>query len=155
MPNENFVDWLLEEHSSIPVQEPIEVTKYKPMVLVEPTSDVVIAGGRDFNDYDFLKRKCDLILANLARRSHINIISGGARGADALAIRYAEEKEFQLTVMKANWERYGKSAGFIRNTYMAKSATHLIAFHDGKSPGTTHMIKVAKAEGILVSIVKY
>lgn len=106
-------------------------------------------------DYEMLKHHCDLKLDLLAKRSHINIISGGARGADAMAIRYADEKEFQLTVMEADWKRYGRSAGYIRNSYMAKSATHLIAFWDGKSPGTGNMIKVAKAQNIEVAVILY
>lgn len=125
------------------------------MVNVEPTCDVIIAGGRGFKDYDLLCSHTDVILSVLAKNNHINIISGGARGADQLAERYALERGFQLTIMHADWKRYGKSAGFIRNSYMAKSATHLIAFWDGKSRGTGHMIKVARQEKIPVNVRLY
>lgn len=115
---------------------------------------VIIAGGRDFNDYDFLKSKCDLILKN---KSHdeIEIVSGCANGVDSLAIRYAQEHNYKLTKFLADWNKFGKSAGYIRNTQMADYADALIAIWNGESKGTKHMIEIANARKILVRIIYY
>ena len=113
---------------------------------------VIIAGTRTFNDYEFLKERCSFFLKN-KKPSEIQIISGGARGADSLGERFAEEKGYALRLMPADWDRYGKSAGYIRNTEMADVADALIAFWDGKSRGTMHMINIARERGLVVRIV--
>lgn len=102
---------------------------------------VIIAGGRDFADYAFLKEKADSILKNV---KSISIVSGGANGADSLGERYAQENEYELIRMPANWDKYGKRAGYLRNEDMAKIADACICFWDGKSRGTGHMIQLAK-----------
>ena len=73
---------------------------------------VIIAGGRDFTDYQKLKKICDYILQN---QNNIEIISGTANGADKLGVRYAKEKGYSLKQFPANWNRYGKAAGPKRN----------------------------------------
>lgn len=114
---------------------------------------VIIAGGRDFYDYKLLKEKCDQLLVNLL--DEIEIVSGTASGADKLGERYASEKEYTIKRFPADWNKHGKSAGFIRNNEMAVYANYLIAFHDGMSRGTAQMIKVAKEKGLKVAVVKY
>lgn len=68
------------------------------------------------------------------------IISGGAQGVDFLAELYAKKHSLQFTEFRADWEQFGKRAGFLRNTQMAEYADALIAIWDGKSKGTFHMI---------------
>jgi hypothetical protein len=80
----------------------------------------------------------------------IKIISGMALGADALAIDYADKHKLTKTLFPANWKRYPRIAGFLRNEDMLSVATHLVAFWDGKSSGTRHMIEIAKGKGIPV-----
>ena len=80
----------------------------------------------------------------------IKIISGMALGADTLAIDYADKYKLTKILFPANWKRYPLVAGFLRNEDMLSAATHLIAFWDGKSNGTRHMIEIAKAKGIPV-----
>jgi hypothetical protein len=111
---------------------------------------VIIAGGRDFKDYDFLKQKCDKILTNL---TNITIISGHAKGADQLGEKYAKERGYELELYPADWNRYNKRAGPIRNEEMAKVATHLIAFWDNVSPGTKNMIDLANQYKLKVRII--
>ncbi|WP_230593901.1 DUF2493 domain-containing protein [Lysinibacillus sphaericus] len=113
---------------------------------------VIIAGGRDFNNYELLKEKVDFLLQN---KGEIEIVSGAARGADKLGERYAKEKGYPINSHPANWDLYGKSAGYIRNKEMAKYANALIAFWDGKSKGTNHMINLAKECEIFVRVVYY
>ena len=78
------------------------------------------------------------------------IVSGGAKGVDTLAIAYAQQHQIPLTIMRANWDKFGKSAGFRRNSEMATYAEALIALWDGESRGTLHMINVAKERGLRV-----
>jgi len=113
---------------------------------------VIIAGGRDFFDYEKLRERCDYYLQN---QDNIEIISGGAKGADLLAEKYAKEKGYPIQIFKADWHVHGKSAGAIRNSEMAKHGDSLIAFWDKKSKGTALMIKLAKRKNLKVKIVYY
>lgn len=114
---------------------------------------VIIAGGREFKDYKKLKRYMDFILMNVDK-DKLEIVSGGARGADLLGEKYAEEKGYPIKQFIPDWG-IGKQAGYLRNWDMAKYADALVAFHDGESKGTQHMINLAKKENLLVRVVNY
>ena len=120
-----------------------------------PMVKVIIAGGRDYENYNELKCMADHMLGKLMDTHDIVIISGGARGADAMAMRYANHRGFELIVMPADWNTFGRSAGYKRNAQMAEAATHLIAFWDGKSSGTKHMIDIAHSMKIKVHVSSY
>ena len=64
--------------------------------------------------------------------------------------RYGEGRCRGCQRYPADWEQYGPRAGYIRNSEMAKVATHLIAFWDGRSKGTKHMIDIARKAGLYV-----
>jgi hypothetical protein len=113
---------------------------------------VIIAGCRTFNNYTLLNKKCDSILAN---QSDIEIVSGTALGADKFGEKYAASKGYKITQFPADWNKYNKSAGYIRNEEMAKYADALIAFWNGKSAGTKHMIDLAKKYNLKIRIIKY
>lgn len=113
---------------------------------------VIIAGGRDFSNYEFLKMKCDAILYG---KPSVEIVSGTANGADKLGERYSIEKGYKLTKFPAQWEKFGKSAGYKRNQQMADYADTLIAFWNGRSRGTKHMIDIAKSQGLNISVFQY
>lgn len=72
-----------------------------------------------------------------------HVITGGARGADTLGSMWADTAQINQTIHKADWDKYGKSAGYKRNLVMADDAEALIAFWDGSSKGTKHMINIA------------
>jgi len=114
---------------------------------------IIIAGGRDFNDYNKLKIVCDHTFRKLTA---VEIVSGTARGADKLGEKYAKEKGYKIKRFAADWNKHGRSAGYIRNAEMAKYASVLIAFWNGdtKHSGTYHMINLAKKGGLKVKIVK-
>lgn len=118
---------------------------------------VIVAGGRDFGNYEYLKEKLEDTFNSLGDSdAHpIEIISGMADGADTLGIRYAEEHKLTMVLYPANWKRYPRMADILRNVDMLAAATHLVAFWDGKSHGTKHMIEIAKDKGIPVWIYKY
>lgn len=113
---------------------------------------IIVAGSRDFTDYNLLKIKLDFYIG---KHSDIEIISGTARGADRLGERYAEEKGLTLTRFSADWKKYGKRAGYLRNEEMAQYATHAVIFWDGKSKGTAHMIELCKTYGINYRVIKF
>lgn len=114
---------------------------------------VIIAGGRDFDNYELLSSEMDKYLSST--KEDISIICGQARGADTLGERYAKTHKYPVLYYPANWKRYGKAAGYIRNTEMAMNADALVAFWDGKSRGTKNMISTAERLGLDVHIVKY
>ena len=113
---------------------------------------IIIAGGRDFLDFDLMSSKLDHYTSNL---KDIEIVSGGANGADSLGEKYANLNNHSIKRFPADWDKYGKGAGFKRNCQMANYADALIAFWDGSSRGTQHMINTANKKGIQVKIVKY
>lgn len=120
------------------------ITKYK----------VIIAGCRDFADYELLKEECDFYLQN-QKPEDIVIVSGHASGADALGEHYALERDLQLETYTADWKAHGRAAGPIRNAQMASVAHALIAFWDGKSRETKNMIDTATKRGLQVAVVRY
>lgn len=112
---------------------------------------IIIAGGRDFNDY----AKLESSMFDCFDGDSVHIISGNARGADRLGEAWARARNIPVTIMPAEWDKYGKSAGYRRNQDMAKKADAVIAFWDGASRGTKHMIDIAKAQGLRLHIITY
>jgi hypothetical protein len=114
---------------------------------------IIIAGGRDFSQFDLLVEKMDFFISKL--EDNIEIVSGTASGADLLGEKYAELRGLSVCKFTPEWDKFGKGAGFKRNTEMAEYSDSLIAFWDGKSKGTMHMINTAKKKGIQVKVVNY
>ena len=117
----------------------------------------LIVGSRTFNDYSLLIKECDYYLSNY---TDIVIVSGGAKGADTLAKRYAQDKGYEYIEFPAEWEKYGKSAGYIRNDEMHRfiadmSNRGVIAFWDCKSKGTAHNFELARKYGNPIRIVRF
>lgn len=108
---------------------------------------VLVCGGRDYNDYDRLEDEL-----NLLWRVHGDfvVISGMARGADSLAVRYAEQYNCPLEKFPALWDVHGRSAGYIRNKQMLVEGKPdiVVAFPGGK--GTENMVKIARDSGVEV-----
>ena len=117
---------------------------------------VIIAGTRDFNDYAFLKKNVDYFLQGInPNNEEIEIVSDNTICADKLGERYAKEHNLPVKLFPANWDKYGKRAGYLRNQEMANYADMLIAFWDEKSKGTKHMIDIAKKQDLTVIVVGY
>ena len=113
---------------------------------------VIVAGSRGFTDRTLAYEMLDHLLRE--RMSVLTVVSGGARGADQLGEQWAKKHDIPVEVMKADWDTHGKRAGYIRNVMMAEQADALIAFWDGESRGTKHMIDIARARGLRVRIVR-
>jgi len=140
---------------------------------------VIIAGGREFDNYDLLVENAVGIIARLAGQNTekkftstgfeyvvpvdkiYEIVSGCAKGADQLGEKFAKEFKFILKQFPADWDKFGKSAGYKRNEQMALYAKEdanlgvLIAFWDGSSKGTKHMIDLANKNGLKVYVINY
>lgn len=115
---------------------------------------VIIAGGRDFDDFELLSSEVEFFETHHSS-SYLTVICGGARGADNLGEKWAKASERSVVYHIPEWDKYGKSAGYRRNVEMANDADALIAFWDGESKGTKHMIDIALDKGLLVQVVKY
>lgn len=118
-----------------------------------PDYRVIIAGSRSFNDYALLREQCLSILQDKMRTHRVIIVSGHARGADSLGEKFANELGFPFELHPAKWRLLGKAAGMVRNAEMAKCSDALIAFWDGESRGTRHMINFARKRGLEVSVI--
>jgi len=116
---------------------------------------VIIAGSRGFSNYKLLREQCNKFLREKRKANNIIIVSGHARGADALGEKYAQDEGFALEIYPAQWKKLGKQAGYRRNEQMAEVADALIAFWDGSSRGTKHMIDIMNEKNLLVRVVEY
>lgn len=115
---------------------------------------VIIAGSRSCpeTEHDLFVKVTDIIRS--LKRADTEIVSGTARGADRFGEWFADTYEIPVKRFPANWDKFGKSAGYIRNKEMADYSTHLIALWDGKSKGTKHMVDLAKEKGLKIRIIK-
>ena len=117
---------------------------------------VLVCGGRDFNDYDMLSEWLIYFLKQYAAMPlHTTIISGHARGADKLGERFANVNDCKLLIFPADWDKYKKGAGHIRNQQMLDEGKPdlVVAFPGGN--GTADMIRRAvKAKVRTISIHK-
>lgn len=121
-----------------------------------PVKRVIVAGGRDFDDYPLLAAALDRLLERLPEAE---LVSGHARGADRLGERYAGEHGLPCAVFPADWKRFGRRAGSLRNAqmleYAAEAEPVVIAFWDGVSRGTADMIGRARAAGVECIVIPY
>jgi len=110
---------------------------------------ILVCGSRDFSDFARLKATlCDLI----DDMSQVVILSGCARGADSLGEKFAEENGIPVERFPADWNKFGRRAGFIRNKEMVDKADMTIAFHINHSRGTAHTIALSREKGILTHV---
>lgn len=109
---------------------------------------LAIVGGRDFNDEFLMAEYISIFMVAYANGEldppEIEVISGGAKGADSLGERFARINRCPVTIFKPDWDKYGKSAGFIRNQLIVDACDVVLAFWDGKSKGTHDTINKAK-----------
>jgi hypothetical protein len=121
--------------------------------------NIGVVGSRSFHDYDELKKILDSEIkhARLYKPDRkVRIVSGGARGADTLARRYAYSREdVEYTEHRPDWKKYGRKAGIVRNFEVIKNSGRIIAFWNGKSKGTKHVITAARQIGKHVKVVRF
>jgi hypothetical protein len=116
---------------------------------------LIVAGGRDFNDYSLAHQTIMALANNEYKNVAVSIVSGMARGADSQGTRFALENGVVLYQFPADWNQYGKRAGFIRNNQMGDFADGLLAFWDGESRGTKQMIEYMRSLDKPVRVIHY
>ena len=130
---------------------------------------LIVAGGRDFSDYNYLSKALNHMLQNY-NKDEILIVEGGALGADRLGRNYALNIGIRYRTMEANWKdletqpckikenAYGKYnclAGLVRNHQMGDFASHLVVFWDGQSTGSKDMLTYMQSLEKPVKVFKY
>ena len=110
---------------------------------------IIVAGSREYSNKKKVFRILDFLYA---ANPNIEIVSGLAKGPDSYGKEWAEKNGVTVHKFPANWNKYGKSAGYRRNEEMAKFSQILLAFWDGESRGTMHMINLAKKHGLKVKV---
>jgi hypothetical protein len=108
---------------------------------------IAIVGSREYPDLDDVREYVSACPADTV------IISGGARGVDRTAEDTAKARGLATLVYPADWQTYGKSAGYRRNVEMIDAAEYVVAFWDGTSRGTKHSIDLAIRAGKLAALV--
>ena len=116
---------------------------------------LIVAGGREFSDATLLSQTLIALAHEAGDATAISIVSGMARGADMLGFQFAREHKVKCYQFPADWNQYGKRAGFIRNKQMGDFADGLLAFWDGESRGTKQMIEYMQSLNKPVHIVRY
>ena len=111
---------------------------------------LAIVGSRTFNDYDLFVKK---LMYYVAIETIDLIISGGAIGTDSLAKEFTVHFNMPYLEFPAEWDKYGKSAGYRRNIDIVRACDEVLAFWDGKSKGTKHTIDIAKQQNKKVTII--
>lgn len=101
---------------------------------------IVVAGCRYYNDYCEAEKYIDFCINNIKSKYTLIFVSGGCCGADSLGERYASENGYAIEIYNAEWSKYGKKAGPVRNQKMAEIGDYFICFWDGKSKGTKNLI---------------
>lgn len=155
--NESYLSWKNHASHGNCFKLICEMDKYVDELFGEKKIDtrIIVAGSRTFNDYHMV---ASALSAHITPEEQITIISGCAAGADQLGEKYAKEKCIPIRKFPAQWNIHGKRAGYLRNIEMMNYALEgdkpiLVAFWDGKSKGTKHMIENAKKDGMIVDVV--
>lgn len=115
---------------------------------------ILICGDRNWSNENKIYE-----ILNIYRKHEksVEIINGGARGADSIAAKIGKELGFKVTTIKADWKKYSRAAGPIRNEKMIREKPDVvIAFHDkiSESKGTKNMIETAQKNKVPVMLIK-
>jgi hypothetical protein len=100
---------------------------------------LAIVGSREWKRLDWIDAFVDYLASGTV------VITGGARGVDKTAEKSALAKGLEVRVFPADWDKYGKGAGFIRNQQIVDACDAVVAFWDGESNGTKDTLKKASA----------
>lgn len=97
---------------------------------------------------------CNINIADYIMERPTEIISGGAKGIDTLAAKYAKENNIPITEFLPDYAKYGKAAPIVRNQLIINNSDKVIAFWNGKSRGTLTSINMARKAGKPIQIIK-
>ena len=105
----------------------------------------LIVGSRSITEFD---------LSKIMTPDMEMIISGGAKGVDALAERYADEHKLSKLIMRPRYDRYGRAAPLKRNEQMVDMADVVLVLWDGVSRGAQYTIRYAEQKGKPITVIK-
>lgn len=118
--------------------------------------NVMVCGSRTIIDKEWIFSQIEQFWYwNLACYSDMTLIEGEARGVDKISKEYAENNEWGVKSFPADWNKFGKSAGYIRNEEMVKACDCCLILWDGKSKGTAHDIKLCEKHNKPYQVVIY
>jgi len=145
-----FIDWQEKKNEIKYIIFIMDIRKYFPINTSSqsnPQCRLAIVGSRDFKDYTTFEKYVNdtLIEWNLQRDEITYIVSGGAKGTDTLAEKYASNNNIHMTIYKPDWKQYGKAAGIMRNTDIIQDSDYVIAFPSKSGKGTQDSIRKATA----------
>lgn len=112
--------------------------------------NLAVIGSRTYTDGAEMWVILDALRANIRC-----VITGGATGADTYAELWAKQRGVPVKVIPAEWDKYGKSAGPIRNKEIIENCDEVLAFWDGKSKGTQHALALARREEKVIHLRKF
>ena len=116
-------------------------------------SKIAVVGSRNFNNKDFVVKTLKKLIHNKNNLTDsIVLVSGGASGVDSWAEDFWKLHKLNCIIFKAEWDKYGKSAGFLRNKQIIDEADFVIVFWDGISKGTKHSIDLAIKRKLPINI---
>ena len=104
---------------------------------------LLVIGSRSIREFDFAP--------HIPQTTEL-LISGGADGIDKLAEEYADAHKISKLILRPNYARYGRGAPLKRNEKMVDICDAVLAVWDGKSRGTAHTVRYAKAQGKQVTV---
>jgi hypothetical protein len=111
-----------------------------------PHIKLAIVGSRNYTNYTQFSTFLQSALSTWSITPHnlVEIVSGGAQGADLMAEKWAREHKIPIKIFKPDWNKWGKSAGPLRNQQIIEYATHVVAFPSKDGRGTQDSISRAK-----------
>ena len=114
---------------------------------------IIVAGSRGVQDEELIFSFLDKSFGKSIDKIQY-VINGMAKGPDTIGGKWGKARGINVKEMPADWDKYGKQAGYLRNVDMANDATHCIIFWDGISPGSKHMLDIAIEKSLWVKLVK-
>ena len=114
---------------------------------------ILITGSRTWTDKVAIADAIRQAWIDFGKPYRVTVVHGGARGADYIAGVFAKRMHFHVEVYEADWENFGKAAGYIRNEKMVKDGADIcLAFIKDESKGATMCAGLAEKAGIPVKI---
>lgn len=119
-----------------------------PLLVPKPAGlKVAVVGSRNYTRLDLVRMAIEVMHDN------VTVVSGSAKGVDQYAEKIARSRGLAVEIYPAEWEKFGKRAGFVRNEKMVEVSDWVLAFWDGVSKGTAHTIRIAAKAGKLAGVV--
>ena len=111
------------------------------MKNTESTHKLMVCGSRTITDEKFVFSKLD---EYFALHKDLAILSGGARGVDAIGEKWATLHNVPIEFFLPDWKKYGRGAGIVRNKQMVEAADYAMIFWNGTSKGTKSVIDLCQ-----------